>query len=200
MNAILKRQEWSLSSCSRQEEEQTHKGICVYGLVTASFSNCSENTNMSWFFSPSLLICPVLSSHFIFLPPLPTSLQLRSFPPLLHSHLLRTGTFRYDQSDYIRALQWEAARKRETETTEKWGVPGHLTFPLLHFYTIFPSDTQTPSPLGNCPHCSEGQTKVVYSTVKTCIWQIEERKKQDSVCCSPKKDYKISIGAVVEYK
>lgn len=93
----------------------THTVVCGYGVGTASLSDCSERKTvwlrncMSWFLShraSSHLLCAFISFHFS-----PSSPHFSS-APLLSSHLRCTRTFRYDQSDYIRALQWVAARKK----------------------------------------------------------------------------------------
>lgn len=44
--------------------------------------------------------------------------QLLSYLSLLFSHQLCITTFCYNLSDYIRALQWEAARKGEMQKSE----------------------------------------------------------------------------------
>lgn len=89
--------------------------------------------------------------------------QLLSYLSLLFSHQLCITTFCYNLSDYIRALQWEAARKGEMQKSE--GLC-NIVFYLLHFYFYLLSLLYKPDALCYCPHSDEGDTKFkVYSTV-----------------------------------
>ncbi len=97
---------------------------------TKSFSNCSERktvTSQSHVMVSLSESCAFISFHFF--PPTHFS-SARSLPPLLSSHLPCTRTFCYDQSDYIRALQWEAARKRKTGYRE-------VQFAMLACFPVF---------------------------------------------------------------
>lgn len=92
-------------------------------------------------FMSRCLLSSALCSHLIsvFLPPLPTSPLTRSFP-LLSSHLFCTRTFCYDQSDYIRALRWEAARK---ERSRELRATAASHFPSFTPLFLSPSPTHT---------------------------------------------------------
>lgn len=87
-------------------------------------------------------ICPVLKSHVSF-SLCYLSLLHSSVPSLLSYHLPCNRKFWYDQSDYIRALQWEAAEKRKTGYREvRTAIKS--CFPLLHYlshFTFFPRHT-----------------------------------------------------------
>lgn len=119
-----------------------------------------QNTFAGWKTNTLVAKLPLLCT-FISLYALPP--QLLSYLSLLFSHQLCITTFCYNLSDYIRALQWEAARKGEMQKSE--GLC-NIAFYLLHFYFYLLSLLYKPDALCYCPHSDEGDTKFkVYSTV-----------------------------------
>lgn len=150
---------------------------------------------MSWFLSlraSFYLPCALISFNFS-----PSTTHFSSAPFLSFSPLflftLRSNippwSIRLHKSTAVRSSKKDRNRQQSSIATPSFSLP--CTLLLLSLFFFHYTETWTPDPLCKCPHCSEGQTKVVTAAIKSASGSLKAEKSK-SLHSRRRKVYKIS--------